>query len=302
MPGGVCSNNPFKRVNDKRYCRGSRFLSFEKHHANLIFNPAYLDYMKDFKVVRFMNMSGITRNPISSWDERPKVKDATWAGKQGVRGAPLEIMVALANRLNADPWFNLPHKADNNFVRRYAIYVKENLKPGLKAYVEYTNEAWNSIFTQSHYMKDMGERLGLDEDRDKGGYKYFSMRSVQIFDMWEQTFGGTDRIVRVMGSWTGWTRLSEMLLSYRNAYKKTDAIAIAPYFFPSFKSAQRAKSVSQLFKMMYDPKEKYSIPKVLGYIHKNAEMAKKFGVDLIAYEGGQHLVDWKSRNVNSHPY
>ena len=301
MPGGVCSNNPFKRVNDARYCRGSHFLSFEKHHERLIFNPAYLDYMKDFKVVRFMNMSGITRNPISNWNDRPKLKDATWAGKQGVRGAPLEIMVALANRLNSDPWFNLPHKADNNFVRQYAKYVKENLKPGLKAYVEYTNEAWNSIFTQAHYVKDMGERMGLDEDRDKAGYKYFSLRSVQIFDMWEQTFGGTQRIVRVMGSWTGWTRLSEMLLSYRNAYQKTDAIAIAPYFFPKLENAKKAKSVAQLFKMIYDPKEKYSIPKVLGYIHKNAETAKKFGVDLIAYEGGQHLVDWKARKTNQHP-
>lgn len=301
MPGGVCSNNPYKRVNHEKQCRGSRYLAFEHYHKSLIFNPAYLSYMKDFKVIRFMNMSGITRNPISNWEDRPKLTDATWAGKQGVRGAPLEIMVSLANRLNADPWFNIPHKADNNFVRQYAQYVKANLKPGLKAYVEYTNEAWNSIFTQSHYVKDMGERMQLDSDRDKGGYKYFSLRSVQIFDMWEQTFGGTDRIVRVMGSWTGWTRLSEMLLSYRNAYKKTDAIAIAPYFFPSFKSAKKARSVSQLFKLMYDPKEKYSIPKVLGYIHKNAQTAEKFGVDLIAYEGGQHLVDWKSRNIKSHP-
>lgn len=301
MPGGVCSNNPFKRVNNKRYCRGSHFLSFEKHHERLIFNPAYLDYMKDFKVVRFMNMSGITRNPISKWADRPKIKDATWAGIQGERGAPLEIMVALANKLNSDPWFNLPHKADNNYVRQYAKYVKDNLRPGLKAYVEYTNEAWNSIFTQAHYVKDMGERMSLDEDRDKAGYKYFSLRSVQIFDMWEQTFGGTERIVRVMGSWTGWTRLSEMLLSYRNAYKKTDAIAIAPYFFPKLENAKKARSVAQLFKMIYDPKEKYSIPKVLGYIHKNAQTAEKFGVDLIAYEGGQHLVDWKSRKIDQHP-
>ncbi len=301
MPGGVCSNNPFKRVNDARYCKGSHYLSFEKHHDRLIFNPAYLDYMKDFKVVRFMNMSGITRNPISNWNDRPKLKDSTWAGIQGKRGAPLEIMVALSNRLNADPWFNLPHKADNYYVTQYAKYVKENLRPGLKAYVEYTNEAWNSIFTQAHYVKDMGERMNLDSDRDKAGYKYFSLRSVQIFDIFEKTFGGNERLVRVMGSWTGWTRLSEMLLSYRDAYKKTDAIAIAPYFFPKLENAKKAKSVAQLFKMIYDPKEKYSIPKVLGYIHKNAQTAEKFGVDLIAYEGGQHLVDWKSRKIDQHP-
>ena len=301
LPGGICSNNPFKRVNNKKQCRGSQFLAFEKHHERLIFNPDYLNYMKDFKVIRFMNMSGITRNPTDTWDKRPKVNNATWAGKQGVRGAPLEIMVALANKLNADPWFNLPHRADNNYMRQYALYVKNNLKPGLKAYIEYTNEAWNTIFTQAHYMKDMGERMNLDEDRDKGGYKFFSLRSVQMFDIFEQTFGGTQRLVRVMGSWTGWTRMSEMLLSYRNAYKKTDAMAVAPYFFPSHAASKKAKTVDQLFKLMYDPKERYSIPKVLGYIYKNSLIAEKFGVDMIAYEGGQHLVDWKSRNTTSHP-
>ena len=41
MPGGVCSNNPFKRIASKKQCRGSYYLSFEKHHARLIFNPAY---------------------------------------------------------------------------------------------------------------------------------------------------------------------------------------------------------------------------------------------------------------------
>ncbi len=301
MPGGVCSNNPFKRVATDRQCRGSHFLSFEKHHASLIFNPAYLNYMKDFKVVRFMNMSGITRNPISEWDKRPKVTDPTWGGKEGMRGAPLEIMVALANKLNADPWFSIPHKANNNYVRLQARYVKKHLKPNLKAYVEYTNEAWNSIFTQSHYVKDMGERMQLDIDRDKGGYKYFSLRSVQIFDMWEKEFGNTDRFVRVMGSWVGWTRLTEMLLSYRNAYQKTDAVAIAPYFEPSLKNSKKARSVAQIFKMIYDPKERRSIPEVLKQIKKNADLAAKFGVELIAYEGGQHLVDWKSRSVTKHP-
>lgn len=301
MPGGICANNPFVRVDNKNQCRRSRFLSFEKHHASIIFNPAYMDYMKDFKVIRFMNMSGITRNPLSEWDKRPKITNSTWGGKEGLRGAPIEIMVALANKLNADPWFSIPHKANNNFVRQQARYVKNNLKPGLKAYVEYTNEAWNSIFTQAHYVKDMGERMQLDEDRDKGGYKYFSLRSVQIFDMWEKEFGNTKRIVRVMGSWVGWTRLSEMLLSYRNAYLKTDAVAIAPYFEPTLKSSKKAKSVSQIFRLLYDPKERRSIPEVIKQIKKNSVLAARFGVELIAYEGGQHLVDWKSRNVKSHP-
>ena len=147
----------------------------------------------------------------------------------------------------------------------------------------------------------MGEKLGLDTDRDKGGYKYFSMRSVQIFDMFEQTFGGTERLVRVMGSWTGYSRLSEMLLTYRNAYKKTDALAIAPYFYTDHKKIKTIRSVNDIFKRLYDKKERYSITSIGELIKKHSDVTDKLGIDLIAYEGGQHLVDWKSRDIKSHP-
>ena len=301
MPGGICLNNPYKRVKSKRSCSRRNYVSFEKHYASIIFNPDYLNYMKDFKVIRFMNMAGITRNPIRRWSERNVMNQQTWGGKPTVRGAPLEIMIELANQIGADPWFCLPHKADNDYIRRFAGYVRRHLRPGLKVYVEYTNEAWNTIFTQAHYMKDQGEALRLDRDRAKAGYKFYSQRSVQIFDMWEKVFGGTQRIVRVMGSWTGYSRLSEMLLTYRNAYKKVDALAIAPYFYPKLATARRARSVNDIFKALYDKKELYSIPGVVKLIAKHAKLTKDYGIDLIAYEGGQHLVDWKSRSIHKNP-
>ncbi|MCK5918006.1 MAG: CBM9 family sugar-binding protein [Cocleimonas sp.] len=302
MPGGICSNNPYKRVYSSRSCsRGGYFMSFEKHHASIIFNPDYLNYMKDFKVIRFMNMAGITRNPISAWNERNTMSQQTWGGKPTVRGAPLEIMVELANQTGSDPWFCLPHKATNDYIYKFASYVRKHLRPGLKVYVEYTNEAWNTIFTQAHYVKDKGGDLRLDPDRAKAGYKYYSMRSVQIFNIWEKVFGSTQRIVRVMGSWTGYTRMSEMLLTYRDAYKKTDALAIGPYFYPKKTTVSRFRSVNDVFKALYDKKEIYSIPGVMKLIRKQAKIAKDFGVDLIAYEGGQHLVDWKSRSIHKNP-
>ena len=301
MPGGICSNNPYKRVHSARSCSTGHFMSFEKHHASIIFNPDYLTYMKDFKVIRFMNMAGITRNPISSWNERNTMSQQTWGGKPTVRGAPLEIMVELANQTGSDPWFCLPHKASNDYIYKFASYVRKHLRPGLKVYIEYTNEAWNTIFTQAHYMKDKGGDLRLDPDRAKAGYKFYSMRSVQIFNIWEKVFGGTQRIVRVMGSWTGYTRMTEMLLTYRDAYKKTDALAIGPYFYPHKKTVARLRSVNDIFKALYNPKEIYSIPGVIKLISKHAKIADSYGVDLIAYEGGQHLVDWKSRSIHKNP-
>ena len=57
-----------------------------------------------------------------------------------VNGASLEVMVALANALDADPWFNMPHQADDTFVRNFATYVRQHLEPGRKVYVEWANE------------------------------------------------------------------------------------------------------------------------------------------------------------------
>jgi hypothetical protein len=301
MPGGVCSNNLFLHVKNPNYCKKSRYLSFVKHYKTIFFNPTYLNYMKDFKVIRFMNMSGITRNPITSWAKRNKMNQQTWGGKTAIRGAPLEVMVALANILNIDPWFCLPHKANNDYIQRFAGYVRNHLNPRLKVYIEYTNEAWNGIFTQANYVKKRGLAMRLDKDKIKAGYKYYSLRSVQIFTLWENVFGGKHRLVRVMGGYTPYSRLSEMVLSYRNAYKKTDAIAIAPYFYPKMSTSRRARNVNDIFKALYDPKEPYSIPNVVKLIKKQAKTARKYGVQLIAYEGGQHLVDWASRNVKQNP-
>jgi len=301
QPGGICNDNPFQRVNSEKQCAAGQYRSFAGHYTRILFNPDYLDYMKDFKVIRFMNMSGITRNPVSQWRERNTPEKQTWGGKTAERGVPLEVMVALANKLGADPWFCLPHNANNDYIQRYARYVKQHLDPKLKVYVEYTNEAWNGIFTQSEYVKKKGLAMRLDKDKGKAGYKYYSLRSVQIFDMWEQAFGGTQRLVRVMGAWTPYARLTDMLLSYRDAYKKTDVLAIAPYFYPRLTSARRARSVADIFKLLYDKQEPYSIPNVIKLIEVQAKKASQYGVQLVAYEGGQHLVDWDNRNVKQNP-
>lgn len=298
MPGGVCKSDLFKRVNSDKQCRGKQYLSFEKHYKDIIFNPDFLNFMKDFKVIRFMNMSGVTRNNISSWDDRPTLNKATWGGKEGVRGVPIEVMINLANTLNIDPWFNIPHQADNTFIYRFAQTVKQKLKPNLRIYIEYTNEAWNSVFVpQAEHMKQTGYKLKLDKNRNIAGSKYYSLKSIQVFKIWEKVFGGTQRLVRVMGGMTTNTKLTETLLGFQNAYKHVDAIAIAPYFhFPQDKMTS-IRSVGDVFKALKTKDNRYSIKNTLEFVQKQAQVAKGFGVDLIAYEGGQHLVHHKTHSM-----
>ncbi|MDD5393027.1 MAG: sugar-binding protein [Thiothrix sp.] len=298
--GGICAANPFQRVAGAGQCQGD-YLSFEQHSSKIIFNPDYLKYMRDFRVIRFMNMSGITRNPVYAWEDRASIDQSTWGGAEGIRGAPMEVMVELANRLHADPWFSLPHAASDDFIRRFADYVRVHVDPSLKIYVEYTNEAWNGIFNQHSYMKQQGTRLGLDPDPEQAAHKYYSKRSVEVFRIWEQAFGGKERLVRVLSGLTGSTAMSKTILAHDGAFRSADAYAIAPYVYGDYNALRSARSVADVFRIMTDARYAHSLPNEITAIQKQAEIARGFGVDLIAYEGGQHLVDWNTKSNDQPP-
>ncbi|MFN3786171.1 MAG: hypothetical protein ACK4RS_04965, partial [Thiothrix sp.] len=273
LPGGICASNPFQRVTRAEDCDGD-YLDFATHHATLLFNPDFLAFMKDFKTIRFMNMSGITRNPIRRWEQMPRINHATWAGAEGKRGAPLAVMVKLANLLNADAWFTLPHAADDEFVKQYATYVREHLRPHLKVYVEYTNEAWNPVFTQAHYTKQMGLQQKLDADPAQAGHKYYVKRALEIFRIWQQVFDHDERVVRVLGSWAANPKLTALLLNYQNAYQQVDAVAIAPYFYVHDKQQSEVRTTEDVLRLLKDTRNAYAIPNVLERVQKHLDIVK----------------------------
>ncbi len=306
MPGGICEGSPFQHVTNTSDCKGEKFLDFKTHYASIIFNPDYLDFMKDFGVIRLMPMSGITRNPDERWDQRPNMQEATWGGIYGSRGAPLEIQVELANRLKANPWLNVPHIADDNYMRQFAEYVKEHLNPDLTPYIEYTNEAWNSNFIHNEHMQKMGIAQKLDKDALLAGYKYYAKRSVEFFEIFDDVYGGQikkgrKQFVRIIGGWDTRPDISSIILAYADTYKSTDAVAIAPYIGGNLRGFRESKTVDDIFTLLTDKKSYRSLPKIMEELEKHAELAREFGVSLIAYEGGQGLVDWAARDYLKHP-
>ena len=289
MPGGVCSNNPFQWCSDNNACsNGATCESFVDNYSTQIFHPTFLDRIKRYRVYRFMNWMRTNDSPQRDWANRPKPTDAHWSTENGV---PVEVMVALANRLHADPWFSLPHQATDDYVRRFAEVVRDRLAPDLKVYIEHSNEVWNGIFGQSNYAEQRGLSLGLSTDPNRARAYYHSLRSVQIFDIFASVFGGNERLVRVMGSQSSSSWLSRQLLEYQNAYLKTDALAIAPYFGyylgrASEEQRVEAMTVDELIAELRD----VAIPGAIDAIRTQSGIAREFGVMLTAYEGGQHLV------------
>lgn len=184
MPGGTCTGNPFLRVESASECpNGSTYESFVDRLANnrnaIIFNPDYLLFLRNFKVIRMMNLMEASLKRlcftadncpvgVGTWDHRAKIDDAVWGGNDGRtadedhKGVPVEVMISLANTLQRDIWINIPHVASDDYVNQYAKQVFSELDTSLKVYLEYSNEVWNSGFAGYSYTTSEGNKLNLN--------------------------------------------------------------------------------------------------------------------------------------------
>jgi hypothetical protein len=258
------------------------------------FNPAFLDVLKPFKVIRFVGWAHPDRSETSTWsDERP-ITSATQASEVTARlklgGVSLEYEIQLANLLHADPWFLVPLKADDNFVRNMATLVRDRLDPSLHPYVELSNEVWNISFPEAAYARDMGQKLGLDSDPAKAAAKWYAGQAVHVFDVWNSVFGpDASRTVRVLGGAYPLPPLTEAELSYQDAYKHVDVLAIAPYILP--KSLGDYDAVSRMTPdQVLDQVQADVTGKFRDFTRYHLAITRKYGVDLVAYEGGPGLM------------
>ena len=204
------------------------------YDSGVLFNPDWIALIEDLRSVRYMDWMQTNGSTIATWDQRPRLSDYSWVEK----GVPLEVMVALANQIGADPWFNMPHLADDDYVTNFATYVRDALDPRLMAYVEYSNEVWNFIFPQAHYAAAQAEALwGRSED---GWMQYYGLRAAQVMDIWTDVYGaGAEaRLIRTMATHTGWQGLEETILQAplamlalgRAPQDSFDAYAVTGYF------------------------------------------------------------------------
>ncbi|HQU74706.1 MAG TPA: hypothetical protein PLG66_20535, partial [Calditrichia bacterium] len=258
---------------------------FETTYQSEPFYPPFLDMIGQYRVLRFMDWMRTNNNETETWSQRTSPQHRSFAGGTGV---PVEVMVELANRLQIDPWFCMPHRADDHFVREFARYVRDNLDPGLTPYLEYSNEVWNGIFSQAGYARQRGLELNLSSNEYQAQLYFYSMRSVQLFQIWQGEFGSRD-FVRVLASqsanpWTG-----EQVMDFQDAYQNADVLATAPYFggflgSPSLESRVQQMSVDEVLdSCMAD------INRVKVRMQTNYQNAQSRGLGLVAYEAGQHL-------------
>ncbi|MEG3125909.1 hypothetical protein U1738_18520, partial [Sphingomonas sp. GB1N7] len=96
----------------------------------------YVDDMKIYGVIRFLDWSNANNNLPITWATRALPGTAYVTADQ-----PLEDQIEIANAAGADAWFTVPWNADDDYVRRMATLIRDTLKG--KAYFETGNEVWN---------------------------------------------------------------------------------------------------------------------------------------------------------------
>jgi hypothetical protein len=285
------------------YIRNIRIVSEQNlaaFEAGQIFDPAFLQLLARFRVLRFMDWLLTNDSTVSSWSDRAVPGYYSW----GTNGVPLEVVVKLANAVSADPWLNVPTRANDDYIRQMAALVHSQLGPAQKVYVEYSNEVWNNSFPQYQYAVDRGRQAWPTRPENNSydwNRNWYGMHSVHVCDIWKSTWGSDrGRVICVLGAQAGYTYSATEALDC--PYWTTgapcsrhgiDAIAIAPYFgdrdLPAEWAAQQDGGLALLFASLMPPDGSW-FHHVAGDETSYATVAAHYRLPLIAYEGGQGFV------------
>ena len=278
------------------------------------FNPDFLTAMEPFSVLRFMDWAEVTQSTLANWDERPLLTDARQAS---ARGVAYEWMIRLSNELDADPWLSIPHLASDDYIRQAARLWHDQLEPGRQLYLEYSNEPWNPdhvTYTQAAWIQQQGLALGLSTDPAIAGARYQAKRSVETFAIFEEEWGvDADRLVTVLSGFLPILSLTEEIVSSAGQASingvpvnptgvQTDAIAFGMYI--GWEVADSIVANGELGTITVDEIIGRLRAELVDDVGPSAvaqrALADEYGLDMLAYEGGQYLVP-NGANLESEP-
>jgi hypothetical protein len=286
------------------YIRNIQLVKAENESALLagqMFSPTFLNLLRNFRTIRFMDWLNTNGSTQSSWAARPLVTNASWSTKAGV---PYEAILQLANAVSADAWINVPAMADDNYMQQLATLVHSNLGSSQKAYVEYSNETWNTGFSQEAWITAQGQKTfsGL-EDGLEYNRNWFGMRTAQMCDIWKSVWGADfSRVVCVLGAQAANTYTATDSLDCKAwtagapcSGHNINAVAIAPYFggtVPALWALLPDGGLANFFASLTSQNDPL-IPgggwlgQALGWVSKYSAAMAKYKLPLISYEGGQ---------------
>lgn len=286
----IKSVNPANPLRNLHFVRPGHEETFQKQP----FSPEFLALWKNAGTFRFMDWmrtNNATEN--KTWADRTRPEDVRYNQKSGV---PIEVMVELCNQSGTNGWFCIPHLADDDYIRKIVTMIHEKLDPSLVATFEFSNEVWNSMFSQTQWAEKQGMKEGLGDKPWEAGWAHYSKDCRRMADIVDEVYASDpQRRRRVVSSQAANTHIIKQILKSNDLAEHCDAISIAPYVTFNVPVEGRSGqpgaaevagwSLDQLFEHL----RSVCLPESTGRIDKHLEVARNANLDLVAYEGGQHL-------------
>jgi len=248
-----------------------------------VFHPQFLDRLRPFSVLRFYPWMRVYSS-TGRWNNRSTML----AARQGTQeGVAIEYMVDLCNELAADPWFCIPHLADDTYVRNFATLVRDTLHSDAKVYVEFSNENWNTDFASGKWAREQSQIRNIP------AMQVVAERAAQVFQIWSDVFGQKKgRIVRVAGGQLHNPGIANTLCRALNG--QFDAIALGAYF--GSRADRDAVDVNSdaatLMLAARNNLDTVVLPRITDHMNLVTSFSTELGrpIRLITYEGGQSIV------------
>ena len=264
-----------------------------------LFTRDFLDMVRPYAVLRFMDWLRTNNSPVGRWSERTK---PNLTHTHSNRGVPWETVIDLIRLTGKDAWINVPAMADDDYIGQLAVLLLSCLPPSTKLYIEYSNEVWNAQFRQHTQNLDAAVMavkknpksvLVIDGPQPAGilANRRIVWRAKRISEIFKDVFGEqafNDRVRVVYATQVVNPTAADKALAFLEltGHQPKDfffAMAGAPYFNLGDKQTANAMSTNDVLDAL-----EASIAELphVNRLQKNASVANRYGLQFIAYEGG----------------
>jgi len=309
------------------------------HGPAEIFSQPFLARLSHFRVLRFMDFTQTNGNLQARWADRSLPGNAsqqvrpigTTANPAAAVGAAWEYVVLLANQAGKDIWINVPHQATDDYVTRLAQLLRYGsdgvtpytspqaspvfppLAPGLKVYLEWSNELWNGGFGQSTWLGLQADAAVAARDADllyDGNTNHYAVmfrivgkRSMEISNLFRAVFGDAAMMTRIRpvlpaqlaNGGTLAEPLAYLAARHGGAASFVYASAGAPYV--TINNDDAGNRAGLTLDTIFSEMASYSEANVHTWMKSFAKLSADNGIKMVAYEGGQHLYGTGSLDV-----
>ncbi len=260
------------------------------------FHPLFLERLQPFETLRFMQWQQVNsddRAVLTADDLRPASHaNQGSTDRSSYNGVSMEYQVQLVNELEADGWFNMPHQADDGYVRAFAEHVRDNLHEDGVAYVEWSNEVWNYAFgfEANGWVQ---EQMELPENAGLSFTQVWAQEACRDFEIWSDVFAGQeDRLVRVAaGQQNNPWLTGQLLASMDGNFDAVSSTSYAGLSVDNLDWANETTTQDDVIDWVLENSVPWSLQTQAEHIDMAEQYSQELGRDIqfVTYEGGSHL-------------